>query len=169
MRRSRQPRDPDGASSDNRRTHRYRVSIYSVRLAEAVGLDAQAIQAPIKGAFLHDVGKIGVPDHILLKPGKLNDEEYAEMEKHVAHGLDIVHRAAWLADAEAVVGYHHEKYGGGGYDGQLKTDAIPHRAHLRDRRRLRCTYVAPALQAAVGGQPAGSERPAFRAQSGLGR
>ena len=105
--------------------HNYRVTIYAVRLAEALGLEIKDIQALIKGAFLHDVGKIGVPDHILLKPGKLNDEEYAEMKKHVAHGLDIVRRAAWLADAEAVVGYHHEKYGGGGYDGQLKADAIP--------------------------------------------
>lgn len=66
--------------------HNYRVTIYSVRLAQAAGLDAPRIQALIKGAFLHDVGKIGIPDHILLKPGKLDDREYAEMKKHVAHG-----------------------------------------------------------------------------------
>jgi len=105
--------------------HNYRVTIYSVRLAEAVGLDTRNIQALIKGAFLHDVGKIGIADHILLKPGKLNDEEYAEMKKHVAHGIDIVRRAAWLADAEKVVGCHHEKFDGGGYDGHLEADAIP--------------------------------------------
>jgi HD-GYP domain-containing protein (c-di-GMP phosphodiesterase class II) len=105
--------------------HNYRVTIYSVRIAEAAGLDARTIQALIKGAFLHDVGKIGIPDHILLKPGKLDDQEYSEMKKHVAHGLDIVRRAAWLADAAAVVGCHHEKYDGTGYDGKLKADAIP--------------------------------------------
>jgi HD-GYP domain-containing protein (c-di-GMP phosphodiesterase class II) len=105
--------------------HNYRVTIYSVRLAQAAGLDVPRIQALIKGAFLHDVGKIGVPDRILLKPGKLDDQEYAEMKKHVGHGLDIVRRSAWLADAEAVVGYHHERYDGSGYDGRLEADAIP--------------------------------------------
>ncbi|MGA9164912.1 MAG: HD-GYP domain-containing protein [Thiobacillus sp.] len=105
--------------------HNYRVTIYSVRLAEAAGLDVKTMQTLIKGAFLHDVGKIGIPDHILLKPGKLDEAEYAQMKQHVAHGLDIVRRAAWLADAEAVVGGHHEKFDGGGYDGKLKTDAIP--------------------------------------------
>jgi len=105
--------------------HNYRVTIYSVRLAEAVGLDTRTIQTLIKGAFLHDVGKIGIPDHILLKPGKLDQDEYAQMKLHVSHGLDIVRRSAWLADAEAVVGGHHEKFDGGGYDGKLQADAIP--------------------------------------------
>jgi len=105
--------------------HNYRVTIYSVRLAEAVGLDTKTMQALIKGAFLHDVGKIGIPDHILLKPGKLDESEFAEMQKHVAHGLDIVRRAAWLTDAEAVVGCHHEKYDGGGYGNGLQAEAIP--------------------------------------------
>jgi HD-GYP domain-containing protein (c-di-GMP phosphodiesterase class II) len=105
--------------------HNYRVTIYSVRLAEAAGLDIRTIQTLIKGAFLHDVGKIGIPDHILLKPGKLDEDEYTQMKLHVSHGLDIVHRASWLADAEAVVGGHHEKFDGGGYDRKLKTDAIP--------------------------------------------
>ena len=105
--------------------HNYRVTVYSVRLAEAARLDTHTIQALIKGAFLHDVGKIGTPDHILLKPGKLTEEEYAVMREHVAHGRDIVRRAAWLSDAEAVVGYHHEKYDGTGYDERLTADGIP--------------------------------------------
>jgi HD-GYP domain-containing protein (c-di-GMP phosphodiesterase class II) len=105
--------------------HNYRVTLYSVHLAEAVGVDLKTMQALIKGAFLHDVGKIGIPDHILLKPGKLDADEYAQMQQHVAHGLDIVRRAAWLADAEAVVGGHHEKFDGGGYDGHHKAGEIP--------------------------------------------
>ncbi len=105
--------------------HNYRVTLYSVRLAEAIGLDVKTMQTLIKGAFLHDVGKIGIPDRILLKPGKLDDDEYAQMKQHVAHGLDIVRRAAWLADAEAVVGGHHEKFDGGGYDSHARADAIP--------------------------------------------
>lgn len=105
--------------------HNYRVSIYAVRLAEAVGLDIEAIRSLIKGAFLHDVGKIGIRDNILLKPGKLDDAEFAVMQTHVAHGLDIVMRSAWLSDAVAVVGGHHEKYGGGGYPRGLSGQAIP--------------------------------------------
>ena len=72
--------------------HNYRVTIFSVRLAEAAGLDRQSMQKLIKGAFLHDVGKIGVRDNVLLKPGKLDDEEFKVMKTHVKHGLDIVSR-----------------------------------------------------------------------------
>lgn len=101
-----------------------------MRLAEAIGLDAHTIRALIKGAFLHDVGKIGIQDHILLKPGRLTPEEFEEMKTHVGHGLDIVGRAAWLADATAVVGGHHEKVAGTGYPNGLAGDAIPVTARI---------------------------------------
>ncbi len=110
--------------------HNYRVTIYSVHLAEAIGLDADTIRALIKGAFLHDVGKIGIQDHILLKPGRLTPEEFEEMKSHVGHGLDIVGRAPWLADATAVVGGHHEKVAGTGYPDGLAGDAIPLTARI---------------------------------------
>jgi HD-GYP domain-containing protein (c-di-GMP phosphodiesterase class II) len=95
--------------------HNYRVTIYSVRLAEAIKLDTMTIQGLIKGAFLHDVGKIGTPDNILLKPGPLTDAEFIEMKKHVKHGVDIIKSSVWLEDAEDVVFFHHAKYNGGGY------------------------------------------------------
>jgi HD-GYP domain-containing protein (c-di-GMP phosphodiesterase class II) len=111
--------------------HNYRVTIFSVRLAEAAGLDRQSIQKLIKGAFLHDVGKIGVRDNVLLKPGKLDDEEFKVMKTHVKHGLDIVSRSNWLHDAEDVVGCHHEKYDGtGGYDSGLAGEEIPINARI---------------------------------------
>jgi HD-GYP domain-containing protein (c-di-GMP phosphodiesterase class II) len=111
--------------------HNYRVTIFSVRLAEAAGLDRQSIQKLIKGAFLHDVGKIGVRDNVLLKPGKLDDEEFEIMKTHVKHGLDIVSRSNWLHDAEDVVGCHHEKYDGtGGYDSGLAGEEIPINARI---------------------------------------
>jgi HD-GYP domain-containing protein (c-di-GMP phosphodiesterase class II) len=111
--------------------HNYRVTIFSVRLAEAAGLDRQSIQKLIKGAFLHDVGKIGVRDNVLLKPGKLDDEEFEVMKTHVKHGLDIVSRSHWLHDAEDVVGCHHEKYDGkGGYGSGLAGDEIPINARI---------------------------------------
>ncbi|MDO9508711.1 MAG: HD domain-containing protein [Thermovirgaceae bacterium] len=90
-------------------THNFRVTIYAVRLGEAVGLKRENIAGLIKGSFLHDVGKIAISDSILLKPGKLTDEEREVMRTHVNHGVDIVGHYGWLDDAADVVRYHHEK------------------------------------------------------------
>jgi HD-GYP domain-containing protein (c-di-GMP phosphodiesterase class II) len=111
-------------------SHSYRVTIYAVRLAERLGLDSQAMRSLIKGAFLHDVGKIGVPDALLRKPGRLTPEEFAQMRLHVQHGRDIVSRARWLRDALDVIGGHHERYDGSGYDQKLAGQAIPLAARL---------------------------------------
>ena len=110
--------------------HNYRVTIYSVCLAEKMGLADSDIRSLIKGAFLHDVGKIGIRDNILLKPGRLDAEEFREMKQHVQYGKDIVSRAVWLQDALNVVCWHHEKYDGTGYDTQKKGDEIPIGARL---------------------------------------
>ncbi|MGE5547017.1 MAG: HD-GYP domain-containing protein [Solirubrobacterales bacterium] len=106
-------------------SHNYRVTLYAVRLAEALGLPASVIQTLIKGAFLHDVGKIAIPDAILLKPGRLDEEEFGVMKTHVAHGLDIVADFGWLSDAAEVVGGHHEKYDGSGYLSGKAGEEIP--------------------------------------------
>ena len=95
--------------------HNYRVTLYAIALGEAVGIDATAMRALILGAFLHDVGKIGISDNILLKPGKLTEEEFAVMRTHVELGVDILREAAWLQAALDVVGDHHEKFDGSGY------------------------------------------------------
>ena len=105
--------------------HNYRVTIYAVSLAEAVGLNTRAIQSLIKGAFLHDVGKIGISDAILLKPGQLSRDEFEIMKNHVQHGIDIVQRSAWLKDAADIVKCHHEKYDGNGYPLGLIGQSIP--------------------------------------------
>ena len=105
--------------------HNYRVSLYSIHIAEAIGLDAEAMRGLIKGAFLHDVGKIGIRDNILLKPGKLDTDEFHIMKTHVDHGLEIVQRSGWLGDATGVVSAHHEKFDGSGYPLQLQGEAIP--------------------------------------------
>lgn len=110
--------------------HNFRVTIHSVRIAEAMGLDEAAIRRLIKGAFLHDVGKIAIADAILLKPGRLTAEEFAEMKTHVAHGLDIVSANAWLHDAMDVVGGHHEKVDGSGYPRGLAGGDIPLAARI---------------------------------------
>ncbi len=104
--------------------HNYRVTLMAVQLGEALGLDPDRIRALIKGAFLHDVGKIGIPDAVLLKPGRLDESEFAVMRQHVEHGLDIIGRSSWLADAAAVVGGHHEKFSGDGYPAGLAKEEV---------------------------------------------
>ena len=110
--------------------HNYRVSIYSVRLGEKLGLTRSEIQSLIKGAFLHDVGKLGIRDNILLKPGRLDKDEFEEMKTHVQHGMDIVARSSWLQDAEEVVGHHHQKFDGSGYFGGKQGKDIPLNARI---------------------------------------
>lgn len=110
--------------------HNFRVTIYTVRLAEAFGLSGAAIRPLIKGAMLHDVGKIGIRDAVLLKPGALTDAEYREMQMHVQHGRDIVAQASWLSDAVEVISGHHERYDGTGYDHGLAGADIPLGARL---------------------------------------
>lgn len=110
--------------------HNFRVTLYAARLAEALRLPDSAMQTLIKGAFLHDVGKIGIRDDILLKAGGLDAEEFALMQEHVQHGLDIIQGSVWLNDAALVVGAHHEKFDGSGYPGGLAGKAIPLSARI---------------------------------------
>lgn len=110
--------------------HNYRVTIISVKLAETCGLPNHEIRRLIKGAFLHDVGKIGIEDEILLKPGPLTEDEFQLMKKHVAYGIDIVDKAEWIKEAVDVVGYHHEKYDGSGYDSGIEGGVVPKIARI---------------------------------------
>ncbi len=105
--------------------HNYRVAWIAAGIAEQMGITGHAMQALIAGSFLHDVGKIGIPDAILLKPGKLDDAEMTIMRTHVTQGKDIVVGAGWLDGAQDVVAAHHEKWNGSGYPAQLAGDAIP--------------------------------------------
>jgi HD-GYP domain-containing protein (c-di-GMP phosphodiesterase class II) len=110
--------------------HNYRVALYAIRLGEAVGLSANAMRQLILGAFLHDVGKIGISDNILLKPGKLTAEEFSVMRTHVALGVDIVDQSDWLHGARAVIEGHHEKFDGSGYLRGLRGTQIPLNARI---------------------------------------
>lgn len=105
--------------------HNYRVAWITARIAERMGLTGSAMQSLIAGSFLHDVGKIGVPDAILLKPGKLDEAELDIMRMHVAQGEEIVTGMGWLEGAKAVVAAHHEKWNGSGYPRKLGGEAIP--------------------------------------------
>ena len=105
--------------------HNYRVATYAVKLAENVGLGRDEIRDLIAGAFLHDVGKIGICDSILLKPAELDPQESEVMKTHVALGVDILRKSIWLLKARAVVEYHHEKFDGSGYGKGLAGEDIP--------------------------------------------
>jgi HD-GYP domain-containing protein (c-di-GMP phosphodiesterase class II) len=111
-------------------THNYRVAWMAATLGESLGLSGAAMQALIAGSFLHDVGKIGVPDAILLKPGRLDDAEMTTMRTHVAQGEDIVRGAGWLEGAAEVVSCHHEKWDGSGYPQRLAGADIPLAARI---------------------------------------
>lgn len=110
--------------------HNYRVCLYSIRFAEALELDRDTIRVVIAGAFLHDVGKIGISDAILLKPAKLTDEEFSVMKTHVQLGVDIVAKSSWLNGARDVIEYHHERFDGSGYRQGLQGESIPLAARL---------------------------------------
>lgn len=110
--------------------HNFRVTLYAVRLAQSLDLSGADMRGLIAGAFLHDVGKIGIADDVLRKPGRLTPEEFAVMRTHVALGVDIISRAAWLRTAHDVVACHHERFDGGGYPNALKAHAIPLNARI---------------------------------------
>ncbi len=110
--------------------HNYRVALYAVCLGEKMRLSDTAMQGLIKGAFLHDLGKIAISDAVLHKPAKLTYEEFEVMKTHVKHGEDIVSSYDWLKDALDVVKCHHEKYNGSGYPAGLKGEDIPLNARV---------------------------------------
>ncbi|GAB4396596.1 MAG: hypothetical protein OHK0048_01870 [Rhodoferax sp.] len=110
--------------------HNYRVAWLAANIGERMGFAGDAMQSLIAGSFLHDVGKIGIPDAILLKPGKLDAAELEVMRTHVTQGRDIVTGMGWLDGANAVVACHHEKWDGSGYPRGLKGEAIPLSARI---------------------------------------
>lgn len=105
--------------------HARRVTRYTVRIAGALGVGGQELVDIERGALLHDIGKIGVPDAILLKPDRLTDEEWAVMRQHPTLGFNMLRGIFFLAGAAPVVLHHHERFDGGGYPAGLRGDAIP--------------------------------------------
>ena len=112
------------------RGHSDRVSEYSVLLGKKLGLSDEDIRLLRIGGLFHDVGKIGVPDNILQKDGKLTDEEYDEIKKHPNIGANILSSSSIFKDIIPIVKYHHERYDGKGYPGKLKGDDIPYLARI---------------------------------------
>ncbi len=105
--------------------HCRRVVEYSVRMGRSLGFDDEELLRLCHGALLHDIGKIGVPDSILLKEGPLTDEEWAVMRTHPELGAVMVGDVKQLERAREVILNHHERYDGKGYPHGLKAEAIP--------------------------------------------
>lgn len=107
--------------------HVIRMSLFSRILAEASGQPEDWCDLLYNAAPMHDVGKIGIPDNILLKPGKLDPDEWGIMKKHVNYGAEIIgdHPSPLLTMAKEVAISHHEKWDGSGYPNGLKGNAIP--------------------------------------------
>ncbi len=110
--------------------HNYRVAWIAARIAERMGLQGKAMQSLIVGSFLHDIGKIGIPDAILFKPGALDDDELEIMRSHVQQGEELISGIRWLDEAHAIVSGHHEKWDGTGYPRQLAGAEIPLSARI---------------------------------------
>ena len=110
--------------------HNYRVAWIACLIGEQMGVAGQKMQSLIIGSFLHDAGKIGIPDAILLKPGKLDPEEFDIMKTHVQQGVEIVDGISWFDEAKDVVASHHEKWNGSGYPAGLKAETIPLSARI---------------------------------------
>ena len=112
------------------RGHSERVSDYSVLIGEKLGLSESDIHTLKIGGLFHDIGKIGVPDAVLSKPGKLTDEEFEEIKKHPTIGAQILSNATIFDDIIPIVKYHHERYDGRGYPEGLVGEDIPYLARI---------------------------------------
>ena len=106
--------------------HSVRVATHSLQMAQMLGMKGEEDLGMIyRGALMHDVGKIGVPDNILLKPGPLTEEEWLFMRRHPAMGYKILAQVPYLRPTAKIVLAHHERWDGGGYPRGLKGEQIP--------------------------------------------
>ncbi len=110
--------------------HILRVQRYAVAIAEDMGLTGSELQAVSTGALLHDIGKLGVPEYVLLKPGRLTPEEFDKMKKHPEIGAAILDPVEFPWPVLPVVRHHHEKWDGTGYPDGLKGENIPLSARI---------------------------------------
>ena len=106
-------------------THLQRVRTYAVEIAKELGLSPGEIEALRAAALLHDIGKLGVPEHIINKPGKLTPEEFEKMKVHPLVGAEILDRVAFPYPVAPIVRSHHERWDGSGYPAGLLAEEIP--------------------------------------------
>jgi putative nucleotidyltransferase with HDIG domain len=141
--------------------HSRRVSLYARRLAEALGMTEPDLTVIEHGALLHDIGKIGVRDLVLLKPGPLTNEEWTEMRRHPELGWALLQRVDYLRPASAIVLQHQEKWDGTGYPKRLKAEEIVIGARI--------FHVVDTLDAITSDRPYRRSRPFLDAREEIFR
>ena len=112
------------------RGHSDRVSAYAVLLGKKLNLSEDDLKELKIGGLFHDIGKIGIPDYILLKTDKLSNDEYSEIKNHPAIGTHILSNASIFANVLPIIKHHHERYDGNGYPAKLKGEEIPYLARI---------------------------------------
>ena len=125
--------------------HSRRVTAFTIAIARAMGVPREQILVIARGAFLHDIGKMAIPDNILRKPGKLDDQERAIMKEHCYHGYQMLKKIPFLAEACDIVYSHQEHFNGSGYPRGLKGTEIPLGARIFS--------VADTLDAIISDRP----------------
>jgi putative nucleotidyltransferase with HDIG domain len=125
--------------------HSRRVTAFTIAIARAMGVPRDQILIIARGAFLHDIGKMAIPDNILRKPGKLDDDERALMKEHCYHGYQMLKKIPFLTEACDIVYSHQEHFDGSGYPRGLKSTEIPLGARIFS--------VADTLDAIISDRP----------------
>ncbi|WP_430883963.1 HD-GYP domain-containing protein [Fusibacter sp. JL216-2] len=105
--------------------HSHRVAEYSVKIAEQLNLSPKEIETVKTAALLHDIGKIGIKDEVLNKPGKLDFKEFYEVQQHPEIGANIIKDVAALQRVSVIIRYHHERFDGNGYPDSINGDQLP--------------------------------------------
>jgi len=137
--------------------HSKRVTAFTIAIARAMGLSGDQIRVIARGAFLHDIGKMAIPDAILRKPGALDPDEVAIMREHAYRGYQILRRIPFLAEASEIVYAHQEKFDGTGYPRGLKGEQIPLGARIFS--------VADTLDAMTSNRPYRAAQPLSAARA----
>ena len=125
--------------------HSRRVTAFTIAIARAMGVPREQILVIARGAFLHDIGKMAIPDNILRKPGKLDNDERAIMKEHCYHGYQMLKKIPFLTEACDIVYSHQEHFDGSGYPRGLRGAEIPLGARIFS--------VADTLDAIISDRP----------------
>src|SRR5436853_6490543 len=141
--------------------HSKRVTAFTIAIARAMGLAGDRIRVIARGAFLHDIGKMAIPDAILRKPGPLTEEERAIMREHCYRGYQMLRKIPFLTEASEIVYAHQEKFDGTGYPRQIKGEEIPLGARI--------FAVADTLDAITSDRPYRAAQPIAHAREEIAR
>ncbi len=141
--------------------HSKRVTAFTMAIARALNMPQEKVRVISRGAFLHDVGKMAIPDAILRKPGSLTKEELLKMREHCYHGYQMLRKIPFLAEAAEIVYAHQEYWDGTGYPRGLKGEQIPLGARI--------FAVADTLDAITSDRPYRAARPVSAARAEIGR